>query len=295
MGCDLCGGSGSSAPAPNVPAPADNIFMTTLAEIAKERQNRATAVFNPLEDQAVQSVQQWQTPAYANEQAGLAQADVSRKFGEAKTASDANLASLGVNPNSGRYSYVNRGLDAAQGLATAAAGTTSRQNTRQLAYDTLVGLSGRGDAKVGQAIGAATAGGQQYNYGVTNAIAQQRNQLDQQAQDNSGLAGLGSAFGTGLGVYAALGGFSSKKLKTQRRLATGALEATRKMPVQTYKYKRGLGMLPGQHVGPMAEDMQAATGIGDGKMIAHQDIAGLTLGAVQQLDKKVTKLEKRHG
>lgn len=333
MGCNFCGDDASSAntgqvpaanvpaanvpaanvPAPNVPKPNDNIFMSSLNDIASSQAGRAKSVFDPLEDQLAGSVQQFQGTDYADKQAGMAEASVGRTFAQAKEAADANLASMGVNPNSGRYGYVKRGLAESEALGKAAAGTTSRENTRRLAFDTLSGVSARGDAKTAQAIGAAQAGGGLYNAGVNQQLDSEKIGLasqdlglksqqigldsqrlklglDQQNAnaDSSAWGGIGQLAGAALGAFM----LSSKKAKTQRKLATGALEATRKMPVQTYRYKRGLGPA-GPRIGPMAEDMAAATGTGNGTHILPQDLMGVTLGAVQQLDKKVSRMEKR--
>jgi hypothetical protein len=272
----MCCDSGGSAP-----APADNVFTNTLAEIAKGQYERSKTAFQPLEDKAIAQVEQFQSPEYLQEQTGKAVADTSQAFDKAGAQSDEQLSSMGVNPNEGKYGFIKRGLATGKGLAEAGAFANARDSTRRLAWDTLTGMAGRGDAKVGQAIGAGQAGGNIYSN-------LQRNQMDWQNQ-NSDMSGIGSALGMGARLFM----MSSKKAKVHRRLATGATEALRKMPVQTFQYKRGLGP-PGTHVGPMAEDMKAATGKGDGQHIYLPDAMGVHMAATQELDKRVSKLESKN-
>ena len=59
-----------------------------------------------------------------------------------------------------------------------------------------------------------------------------------------------------------------------------------KLPISTWRYK---GDAP-QHLGPMAQDFSAAFGLGaDDKHIAPLDAAGVSLAAIQALNRKVTE------
>jgi hypothetical protein len=284
---------------PAAPAPQDNKFTDALADIATSNEQRAKSVFWPLEDQAVAAVQKFQGSDWKNQQIGKASADVARGFGVARANTEANDSSLGINPNDGLHSFVERGLTIGQAGADAAATTGARERADITGFDTLVGMAGRGDAKMNIGTAAAQAGGNQY-------VGLQRNALEQQQQDNSGMAGIGALAGTALGYWASTGfaPFSSKTLKTDKRPFRAGLAAVRKMPVEAWKYKRGAagGMtidgnavhLPddgAEHVGPYAEDFQNATGTGDGKTINTGDALGVTMAAVKELDKKVSKLE----
>lgn len=104
---------------------------------------------------------------------------------------------------------------------------------------------------------------------------------------------LGKGLSAGLGLI-----LSSKKAKQDRKDVPegNALAAVDEMPVQSFKYKEGFADGGAQqHVGPMAEDMQQATGLGDGKTIAAQDAIGLALGAVKDLSAKVERISKAIG
>jgi hypothetical protein len=279
MCCDTGGGS--------APTPASNPFTDTLAEITKAQWARNVSTFQPLEDKAIQDIGQFNAPSYLADQTGKAVGDVQQSFDKAGAQQDEQLSSVGVNPADAKYGFMKRGLTAAKGLGEASAFTGARDATRTLGWNTLVGFAGKGDAKVNQAIGAGQAGGNIY-------ANLQKNQMDWQNQ-NSDMSGVGSLVGT-LGSAAIFA--SSKKVKTARRLvpAGAATAAMRRMPASTYRYKPGVADGgAATHVGPMAEDMKAATGMGDGKHIAAQDMMGLNVAATQELDKRVRRLENKHG
>ena len=109
-------------------------------------------------------------------------------------------------------------------------------------------------------------------------------------------AGLGLLGKSGAGGLTGLAWLSSKETKTNRKdVPQGqSLAAVEDLPVQSFSYKPGMGD-GGSHVGPMAEDMQQATGLGDGKTIAAQDAIGLALGAVKDLSAKVERISKAIG
>lgn len=214
---DMLGGGGSDGMPPAAADPdssmapqgTESAYMKTLRELADERRTSG-AKYSPLEDQLINSVQQFQTPGYSDEQAGIAKNDVASAFAKTKEASAANAASMGLNPNDPRALAMNRGLNLAEAGATAGAATSSRRNTRQLAFDTLAGVSARGDAKLGQAIGALGTGGQLLNQSQSNQINWNQGidryrlgnrQIDAQAAANAaqaednGMSGIGSLVG----------------------------------------------------------------------------------------------------
>jgi hypothetical protein len=281
MCCDDSGGSEKA------PVPEESEFSKTLAQIMRERQDNAKK-FAPLEDRLIDQVNQFQTPEYANQQAARAQNDVASQFAQSGQAADNQMASMGINPGDPRFMSMKRSLALGQGAAQASAGTMSRENTRRLAYDTLAATSGRGDAKVGQAISAAGQGGQLYNQAQANQIQYTQGQ---QQQDNGAMSGLGSLAGL---AGTAMMFMSSRKFKRSVRPATqnDPTDAVRKMPVQRWRYKDGIGDSGAEeHTGPMAEDVQKATGQGDGTMVNLPDLVGTTLGAVQQMDRRIRRLE----
>lgn len=131
--------------------------------------------------------------------------------------------------------------------------------------------------------------------------------IDQQAGDNSG---LWQAAGTVAGAYfggpagAAAGGKIGSSIGSDKNIKTGrqridskvSLAAVRKIPVDSWKYKNGSSEDDGgkTHIGPMAQDVRQSLGdvtAPNGKRIDLISMSGHQTGAIQELDKRVIKLE----
>jgi hypothetical protein len=291
---------------------------------ATEDRDRYNNTFKPLEDQFINKAQNWDSADRQQQVASEAKADVLNNASQQRQATERNMASMGVDPTSGRYAGVERAGENATALAAAGAENNARNTVRNQALSlqaeavnmgkglavnpaSSLGLStSAGSAAMqttsgnnAQAAGLSSIKGQGYQ-GAMSGYGNQANTLNQQYQNqlnawqanqqqsNSLWGGLGSLAGMGLMA------FSSKEFKEDKRPATGSLEAVRRMPVGEWKYKDGIAD-GGEHIGPYAEDFQAATGKGNGKMINLMDAVGVTMGAVQQLDKKVDALAKGRG
>jgi hypothetical protein len=72
---------------------------------------------------------------------------------------------------------------------------------------------------------------------------------------------------------------------------TALLAAVAALPVETWRYKAETGLETRPHIGPYAEDFQAAFGVGDGVTINPIDAIGVCLAAIQALTQKVESLE----
>ena len=139
--------------------------------------------------------------------------------------------------------------------------------------------------------------------GITNT------QTAANSANASALGALGAAGTTLLstsgqwGPYvASLFAGSDKNEKTDVRPASDekALRSLRDTPVATWRYKDDSQYADGgrEHVGPMAQDVQAAAGDSvapGGKVIDLISANGVTMGAVRALDKKVTSIAKMMG
>jgi hypothetical protein len=86
---------------------------------------------------------------------------------------------------------------------------------------------------------------------------------------------------------------SSRSFKTpDGNIDTAALlAAVATLPVETWRYKAETGLETRPHIGPYAEDFQAAFGVGDGVTINPIDAIGVCLAAIQALTQKVESLE----
>lgn len=138
--------------------------------------------------------------------------------------------------------------------------------------------------------------------GLSSVLSAQTNYANaQNAAMNAGgggfgdmLGGLGS-LGRGIGAMQGVFAMSSKKLKTNRRKAGKALDGVRKLEVGDWKYKDGVAD-EGRHVGPYAEDVKREFGdkvAPGGKMLDMVSMQGVMLKAIQELDQKVDKIEKK--
>lgn len=263
---------------------------------ATEDRARDINTFRPLQDKFIAEAQTWDSPERVASQAAMAAADVQNAAKVQQGTAVRHATAMGVNPNSGRFinAQAKAGTDTA--LAMAGAANLSRRQ-----------VQAEGDARRAQAInmGSGFAVNPGESMSLSNGAAKAgfggaMQGYDQQAsilnQDyNNSLAvwqskqdSLGGLFG-GIGALAGAFWPSSKDFKHEKKPSKGNLDAVKKMPVEEWTYKPGMGD-GGRHVGPYAEDFKAATGKGDGKSIPIQDMMGVTMGAVQELGAKVDQL-----
>lgn len=290
---------------------------------AKEDRGRYKSVFQPMEDKFIDEANNWDSTARQDKMAAEARADVLGAADMQRQASGRQLAAMGISPISGRFAGVNRAGDTATALNAAGAQNQARNTVRQQGMALRADAINMGKGMASQAAGAAGIGlnaGNSATGNAANANNQWRanqgvmsqgyqgamqgyagqastlnslygNQLSgwsaQQQQAGANAAGLMSGIGTaaGLGLMA----FSSKEYKEDKQPVEGALDAVNSMPVESWKYKEGIGD-EGEHIGPYAEDFQKATGKGDGKTINLVDGMGITMKAVQELSEKVDQL-----
>lgn len=281
--------------------------------------------FVPLQDQIINDAKNYDSAENQAAAAASAGADTQSAIAAQQAATERQQASMGVNPNSGRFQGIQRAQGLNSALAVAGAKNDAREtvrNTGQALRLNAVGLGANlpqqslAATQVGLGAGQDAAGvlgaanqqslaannimnsgyaGQMQGYQgqaatLGNLYAQQVSAYNAQQQaDAASTAGLYGAIGTGLGLYA--GYKSSKDVKTDKEpIPEGeALEAVESLPVERWRYMPGIED-GGEHVGPYAEDMQRVTGLGDGKSIKVQDAIGLTMKAVQDVNKKVDRI-----
>lgn len=267
---------------------------------AAEDRARDINTFRPLQDQFIAEAQTWDSPERVASQAAMASADVQNAAKVQRETAVRQATAMGVNPNSGRFinAQAKAGTDTA--LAMAGASNLSRRQ-----------VQAEGDARRAQAInmgsgfavnpatsmeisnGAAQSGfsGAMRGYGQQASILNQdyNNRFSAWQSGQQSLGGLFSGLGAVAGALPWSTMLSTKDAKHEKKPSKGNLEAVKKMPVEEWTYKPGMGD-GGRHVGPYAEDFKAATGKGDGKSIPIQDMMGVTMGAVQELGAKVDQI-----
>ncbi|MGN7869543.1 tail fiber domain-containing protein [Paracoccus sp. 22332] len=285
-------------------------FMKSQASITNEwaADDRARDIntFRPLQDQFIKDAQTWASPGRKAAKASEAASQVSLASRLAQGQTDRQMMAMGVNPASGAALASRRRASTDTALARAGAINLSNRQIeaeaeakKANAINMGSGLAVNPGTSMGLSNGAGQAGfsGAMQGYGQQASILNQDYQARMQSwqQDQAGSAGLLGAIGSIAGAYGpSLLALSSKDAKTDKRpIPDGeALGAIRKMPVERWRYKEGMGD-EGEHVGPYAQDFQAATGKGDGQTIPLMEAISVTMKAVQDLDKKIDgKLKK---
>jgi hypothetical protein len=162
-----------------------------------------------LEDDMISKTARYNTEAEGERLARLAATDSARAFGQTQAMNERSMASMGVNPNSGRFAGLGRAAELSQGAVRANAMTTARDRADQLGYARTMdaiglgkGLSGAGLGAYGAALNAGNSAGQ-------NAMAPGENYMRmygqgagtiQQGQQMQ-IGGLGNILGTQASVY----------------------------------------------------------------------------------------------
>jgi hypothetical protein len=267
---------------------------------AEEDRDRWSTVFKPIEDQFVQKAANWDTPWRRTERRQSAEADVLAGISGAEQAEQRRLAAMGVRPDSGRSLAIGNANNVREGLARAGARNLSDRAVEQegLQMEQAAINLGKGYAvnpatSIGMSGNMVGSGFQGAMQGQNQMVSALQGQQDYQMQAWNAQQGAAASMWGGIGSV--LGLFmSSKDYKTDRKAPDESpLDQVKSMPVQEYRYKEGIADGGAeQHVGPMAEDFQAATGKGDGRTINVQDMLGTTMGAVQELAGKVEQLEQ---
>ena len=104
---------------------------------SKQAQEWATAdrdryenTFRPMQDQFIDEANSWDSAERQSARAAEAKADVMNNSALARQASERNMASMGVDPTSGRYAGVTRAVDQATALSAAGAENNARSTVR---------------------------------------------------------------------------------------------------------------------------------------------------------------------
>lgn len=300
--------------------------METATQQAKDLDTRNKTVFQPLENTIVADASNFDTAGRRTQAANEAAADVEGAFGRAQDDLGRTLARSGVAAGGGRSQSLMQ--DAALKKATAIAGATTGavKNVEQQGYARRMDAAALGKGIVGNqatmqqiaqsggaqavsasgaAIGASQSGAGLMQTGFSGARAGindagtlygQAAKVQSYADQNKmqGLGMLGSAAGFLLSD-------EDKKKGTRKRLdGKKALKGIVKTPVDAdWQYDPAAGGPDegGQrHDGPMAQKVRKHMGnkvAPGGKVIDLASMNGQLMAGMQELAKRMTKLEKR--
>jgi len=197
--------------------------------------------YRPLEQGIVADAQNFDTDAMRNQLATRAAADSGLAFNQTQKANERAMASMGVNPNSGKFQGLGGQSALMQSANRAGAMTGARERAQQMGYAKKLdaaglgrNLSGASTAAYGGAVNAGNSAGQNYqSAGMNNLqgmnqggatigsglnmqtsalgnILNSQTQMAVNAADSSFLGDLGGIMGGAASMYTA---FSDVRLK----------------------------------------------------------------------------------
>lgn len=304
---------------------ADLAERVSLAQI--DGMNNATRLANEAETQnkpfraaettMLRDAMDFDTEGKREELAGQAMGDVNQSFSAARGTMARDLARTGVNPSDGQAHATSTQLALGQALAGSHAKNKARTDATTMGHarkmDALSLARGLPAQQATQAQLALTSG----NAAVDTAqapvtLAHQSTQVAGQGFTTAmqGHGQSGNIYGNiartqaseGDGMLSGLAnlGMAGKYMLSDENEKEGvkpvdgeiALNAVRQIPVKGWRYKKGSTAADGgqEHIGPMAQDVNAALGdeaAPGGKVIDPVTLQGVTLAAVKTLDKKV--------
>jgi hypothetical protein len=146
--------------------------------------------YRPLEQSIVRDAQNFNTEAYREQVASQAAADAGRAFGIAQQQNQRAMASMGVNPNSGRFAGMNAATGLQQAAMRANAQTAARNQAEQMGYARQLDAAGLGRGLAGASIAAYGGANNAGNSAGMNAQSAGQNYMGNMAV-GSGTIGSG--------------------------------------------------------------------------------------------------------
>lgn len=189
-----------------------NDRATKQYAFADEQQQRYKSTFQPVEDKLAKDAMSWDSDARQAEMAAQARSDVMNNAAIADQQRNRQMASMGVDPRSGRFDATGRANGLLTALSAAGAQNTARDTTRQQGIALRGQAAGIGqqvnsNAQQANAMGVQATGAAHQAALSGDAAAMQWNNLGLAARGvGSTSAGLASGSmgydGLGLGVQA---------------------------------------------------------------------------------------------
>lgn len=295
---------------------------------AKDAEAYNKSTFRPLEQRLVADAQSYDTAERRNSEAASAVAEVNRQVGAQRVATQQELARAGVSPESTKTQAIMDAGDINAAKAAAGADYTARKNVEQQGYARMADAASLGrnlpSQQATQQALSGTAGSGSLQASQQALQARMSGAGLMQTGFNSGIQGAstaGSLYGTAAGLEnqargqdlgfmssifsSAMGvkGLSDEDVKSDTETPADpeeALEQVNQIPVKDgwrYDPAKGGPDDGGQrHVGPMAQDVQAAMGDAvapKGKVIDLMSMNGKLLASMQALTKRVERIEAK--
>ena len=258
--------------------------------------------FRPLEKSIVANAQNFNTAAYRDQLASQAAADSGLAFANTRAQNQRQMASMGVNPNSGRFAGVQNSAGLAQAASSANAMTNTRLQAEQMGHARSMDAAGLGrnlaGASTGAYQGASNAGsqaganaqsaGQNYMGNMATGAGTIGNGQQMQLQglssvlnaqtqtyinsNDSFLGDLGGVLGGGAAAYTAFG--SDRRLK--ENIKEVGVDQRTSLTLYEFNYIDRPGTT---YVGVMADEVEriypeAVTEV-DGYLAVYYDMLGI--------------------
>lgn len=257
--------------------------------------------YRPLETELINRAKEFNTEAYREELARKAAADAGLAFQTTQAANERAMASMGVNPNSGRFAGQQRASELGLAAARANAMTGTRQQAKAYGDAMLANAVGVGRGLVGAGQGAYAMALNAGNSAGANSMAAGNNLYNQ----------MGSAYGLGQRGQAlqlqGLGGildsqtsvYNNQNSMLATMIGAGAGLATRFMPsdrrlkqdiVLVGTYPNGLPMYEFAYVGEpnvrfrgvMADDVEKVAPEAVVELLGYKSVNYRTLGIAME-------------
>jgi hypothetical protein len=238
--------------------------------------------FRPVEQGLVRDVQEFNTEAFREQLARQAAAEAGRAFGVTQQASERAMASMGVNPASGRFAGIQAQNQLGLAASRAGAMTGARERAEQVGYARRLdvaglgrGLPGLSTAAYSGATGAGGAGintamapGNQYmagmgqgistigagrgmlQSGLGNILGNQANLYGQSMQTRGEI--FGSIIGAG-GRMLAASPIITSDIRLKTNIVPVGVDARTKLPIYEFAYKAAPTL---RYRGVMAQDVE---------------------------------------
>jgi hypothetical protein len=308
------------------------LAMNKQIALTDDYANYNKQTFRPLEQGIVADAQDYDTTQRRDSASAAAISSVGQQADIARQSQNRNMQRMGVNPSSGKMMAMQNQTGIQEAAAKAGAGTAARNNVETQGYArtmdaanlgrnlasnqaTSAGIAvnqGNASAANSASTGNITAGGNSImNSGYAGAQSGLAGASSsylgiagvQQKADATKAAAMGSAGEAAGGAYASYLKYSSDvnlKENIEPVDPAQALASVTQTPVSNWAYKEGIKASDGgqTHTGPMAQDVNKTMGEGaapGGKKIDLISMNGMTMAAIQGLNKKVDKIMAMQG
>ncbi|WP_208459330.1 hypothetical protein [Burkholderia aenigmatica] len=167
---------------------------------ATEDRQRYKDVFQPLQDQYIETAKNYDSPERQAQMAAEAKADVQQGAKQAADANTRTMASMGINPLSGRFQGITRAQDTLTALNSAGAANNARQQVRDKALALRADAINMGNGLPSSAAASAGLGLNAGNSATGNAGAANANWRANVGIVGQGYNGAMQGVGGGAGI-----------------------------------------------------------------------------------------------